>query len=256
MSANASGWQATTCGEAAGGEFPVRLRVAHEVGQGRRAAQALVDAGAAGQQGIAGRGPAGAALPDDLPARRLQAQGELDCPAHRGPHPRHEPGVPGHQVLVPDAHGHVGGVVALAHVIADPPVRRGPPGPGPVRPLRGQQPLVGPPGRAAQPAHRQRHGALDVVPRIHQAIRPADRPGLLLPGGDGLAGSTYLRLGQDAGHGWDSAGHGRRVTHQMSCAERGQVLTHGHAPARARSCPRRALRRRAACARTGRCSCR
>ena len=246
--------------EPASGEFPVRLRLAHEVGQRGRAAQALVDAGAAGQQGVLGWDPGRVALPDDLATWRLQAQGELDRPAHRGPHPRHEPGVPGHQVLMPHAHGHVGGVVALAHVIAGVPAGRGPPWPGPVGPLRGQQPVVGPPGRAAQPADGKGHGALDVVPRVHQAVRPADRSGLLLPGGDDLAGGTYLRLGQDPGHGRDGARQGCCVWHQMSCAEPGQLLTHGHAPARARSCPRRtaerrAAGRRAACAHTRRCSC-
>ena len=73
--------------ELVGGELPVRLRLAGQLGERDRAAQALQDARAAGQQrelaGHAGRVP----LPGHLAARRLQAEHPPDRRADRRPHP-------------------------------------------------------------------------------------------------------------------------------------------------------------------------
>ncbi len=197
--------------ELAGGEFPVRLRLADVLGERDRAAQRLVHAGAAGQQRVRGGGAIGAALPCDLATRLLQAYRELDPPAHHRPHPLREGIVAGDLELMPDPDRGVGGVVAL-HRVVDDRAALGPLRPRSVRPLRGAQPLVAAPRRTAEPAHAQGHRALDVVPGIHVAVRPADRAVALLHGGDAVAGGQDLVGGQDPRHrGQPGAGAGQAL---------------------------------------------
>ena len=119
MSANASRVAGDHVPELVGGELPVRLRLADVLGQRDRAAQALVDAGAAGQQRVAAGGPSRVPLPDDLAARRAQAEHERDRPAHHRPHRRGELLVAGDQQLVPDADRRVGDLVALRGGVGD-----------------------------------------------------------------------------------------------------------------------------------------
>ena len=167
--------------ELVGGELPVRLRLPGEPGDRDRAAQPVQDARAPGKQreraGRAGRVP----FPRHLAARRLQAEHPLGRPPDGRPHPQGEPAVAGDQVLVPGADRGVGGVVALRRVIRHLGGARGAraagrPRPGAVRALRVTQPLVGKPGGGGEAAGAQRHRALHVVPRVHVAVRPGDRP--------------------------------------------------------------------------------
>src|SRR5262249_59385961 len=115
---------------------PVRLRLAHVLSERDRAPQRLVHAGAAGQQRVRGGRAVGDALPGDLTARLLQADGELDPLAYHRPHPCGERVVAGDQELVPDPHRRVGRVVALHPVIDDraPPRAPRPPPPPPPPP--------------------------------------------------------------------------------------------------------------------------
>ena len=129
-------------------ELPVGLRVVGQLGQRDRAAQALVDARAAGQQRVGPRRPAGVALPRDLPARGAQREDPLDRPAHGRPHGQGVALIPGYQVLVPGPDGDVRGVVAFRRRVGHGAAAAGP-RPRPVGPLRVPQPRVGPPGRPA-----------------------------------------------------------------------------------------------------------
>ena len=172
-------------------EFPVRPRVVGQLGQRHRAAQALVDARAPGQQRVRPRQAGRVPLPEHLAARRAQAERPLHRAPHRRPHGQRVPLVAGHQVLVPGADGDVRGVVAFGRRIGDPPGfdRTGPRAVGP---LGLAQPPVGPPGRLAQAAGAQRHRALDVIPGVHVPVRPGDRPGPVLHPGDGLTGREHV----------------------------------------------------------------
>ena len=177
--------------ELIGREFPVRLPFAQVVGERDRAAQALVDARAGGQQCVVIGGPARMATPDDLTARGLQADRELDAGPHHGPHQLGERVIAGHEQLVPDAHGRVRGVVALGR-----PVRHGASGgpfrPGAVTELGVAEPVITAPGWSTQPADAQRHRALDVVPGVDMTIRPADPSVGLLNRRNALTGRQYL----------------------------------------------------------------
>src|SRR5260370_5466321 len=87
--------------ELAGGELPVRLRLADVLGERDRAAQRLVHAGAAGQQRVRGGGAIRAPLPCDLATPLLQASRALHPPAHHPPHPPPERLVAGDLELLP-----------------------------------------------------------------------------------------------------------------------------------------------------------
>src|SRR5262249_15660332 len=60
------------------------------------------------------------------------------------------------------------------------------------------QPLIAATAGIAQPAHAQRHRALDVVPGVDVSVRPANRAVALLDRGNGAAGVGDLVRGQDA----------------------------------------------------------
>ena len=158
--------------ELAGRELPVRLRLTEVLGERDRAAQRVVHAGAAGQQRVVGRRAVLAALPDDLTARLLQPDRELDPLAHHRPHPLGERIVAGDLELVPDPHRHVGGVVALGRAVEGR-AAFGQLRPRPVRPLGGAQPLVG--GRAA-PRSPQTLSAIAHSTWFHASTWPSGQP--------------------------------------------------------------------------------
>mgnify|MGYP003693793953 CR=1 FL=1 len=106
--------------ELVGREFPVGLGLPDELRQRHRAAQALVDAGAAGQQGVPGRAAVGPALPGDLAAGR--SAGPARTRSRRAPlgHIRAAKAAScGDQKLVPDADRDVGDLIALGGRIGD-----------------------------------------------------------------------------------------------------------------------------------------
>ena len=199
MSANTSGWQATTCPSCAaassqsGCGSPTKLR------QRDRAAQALVHAGVPGEQRVAVRRAVGQAPPDDLAAGRLQPDRELDRAADDRPHLRGEVLVAGDEQLVPDADRGIRGVIGLGGVLGVGAVG-GADRPGAVRVLRLRQPRIGAPGLLVQAAGGERHRALDVVPRVDVPVRPADGAAGLLLGGDAAAGGQQLVSAEDAGY--------------------------------------------------------
>ena len=179
--------------ELAGGQLPVRPRLAGQAGQRYRAAQPVQDARTAGKQREAAWRAGTVAFPGHLAAPRLQVEHPLDRRLHRGPHPAGEPAVAGDQVLVPDAHREVGGVVALRRVVGHLAGEGGTgtaggPRPGAVGPLGLAQPLVGEARRNGESAGAERHRALHVVPRVHVAVRPGDRAVGPLCRGDGAGG--------------------------------------------------------------------
>ena len=102
-------------------QLPVRPRVVGQLGQRYRAAQALVDARAPGQQRVGPRPAGRVPLPEHLAARRAQAERPVHRAPHRRPHGQRVPLVAGHQVLVPGADGDVRRVMAFGGRIGDPP---------------------------------------------------------------------------------------------------------------------------------------
>ena len=154
-------------------EFPVWPRVVGQLGQRHRAAQAVVDARAPGQQRVRPRRADRVPLPADLAARRAQRQRPLHRAPYRRPHGQRVPLVAGHQVLVPGADGDVGGVVALRRRVGHP-AGLDRPRPGPVGPLGLAQPPVGPPGRARAARRRSAPSRTRRGPRRPRA-RPARR---------------------------------------------------------------------------------
>ena len=181
---------------------------------------------------------------------QLQVQHEADRAVHHRPHLGQERGVPGELVLVPGPDRDVGGLVALGGGVGHHP-RLGPLRPRPVGPLGGAQPVVGPPGRAGQPAHRQRHRALDVIPGVGVPVRPADRAARLLPvrdvfrGGQDLGRGQHIRDFRHPGTACRSRPATVRSRHvargaRMTIARRaGQEVRRWHAPAQPRHRPGR-----------------
>ncbi len=205
------------------GKLPARLRLRKPFGQRDRAAKAVVHARAAGEQRVAVRRAVFVAAPDNLAARRLQADGELDGGADHWPHPRGEILIAGHQQFMPDADCAVGRVVALGSPLA---VRSagGLHRPGPVRLLRIGEPGIGAACFAAQSAHAQRHRALHMVPCVDMPVRPADRAVGLLVGRDRPRRRMQLARGKD------SRNRRRTASGRCGAGRRGAGLRLLHAP--------------------------
>ncbi len=168
--------------------LPARLRLVQVFGQGKGAAQAVVDAGTPRKQRLTGRNAGFAHRPVDFAPFALRAEHEVDRGAHHRPHPLREAIIAADQQVVPHANGRVGAEVGVRPRVLDPPVahlQR----PGPVGSLGSAQPRVGAFGLGQQPGRGHRHRRFDVVPRVHVAARePRHRTGCQLCRGDGLAG--------------------------------------------------------------------
>src|ERR1700724_2617657 len=121
--------------------------------------------------------------------------------AQRRPHLADEILVSSDLELMPGPHRHVGDLVALRRAVGDH-VPDGPLRPRPVTALGAAQPVVGPPGGLREPAGTQRHRALDMVPRVAVAVRPADRAVAQLASGDALSRGQDVIRGQNAGYRW------------------------------------------------------
>ena len=191
LSANASGCAATRCASWSAASSQSGSGVVGQLGHLDRAAQALVDAGAAGKQRVGSRLPGGVALPHHFAPRRAQAEHPVHRAADRRPHGQAVLLVAGHQVLMPGPDGDVRRVVAFRRPVGHPAAGKGP-GPRPVGALRLPQPPVGPPSGLAEPAGAQGHRALDVIPHVDVAVRPGNRPGGLLQPRDRLPGREHL----------------------------------------------------------------
>ena len=159
-------------------QLPVGLRLFALLGDGERAAQRVVDGGAAGEQGVLGGGAVVVAPPADLAAGLLEPQHPLDGRVHGGPHPVEERVVAGGQVVVPDADGYVGDEVGLAGAVGD--VVMGAVGvggvPGAVLVLVVGEPAVGALGGLVLAGRVEGHRGLGVVPGVEVvAPEPGDR---------------------------------------------------------------------------------
>src|SRR4029079_8596195 len=99
-------------------DLPLGLRVAEIVRKCQRAAKAVVDARAYGHERLRLR-PGFASGPDDLAARPLEIDDEVDGLADHGPHVFGEPTVIGAQHVMPDTGRDVGAEVAVAVGILD-----------------------------------------------------------------------------------------------------------------------------------------
>ena len=153
--------------ESAHRDLPFRLRMAEVIGEGQRTPDAVVDAGAPGQQGF-GERAVRPLRPIDLAGSGLKIQHKVDRAAHGGPHPFGEVVVAGDQHVVPHSGGDVGAEVAIGVGILDHAtavLNR----PGSVAALPRATPLVGGARLVNESGCRQCHGALDVIPRIGMA---------------------------------------------------------------------------------------
>src|SRR5581483_106140 len=209
-------------GEVAGCQLPLRALVGEVLGDGDGAPQRVVDRRRAGEQGVAtGRDAVGLDRPQHLTAGLLQAQHELDGPLDHRPHGREEGVVARHEEVLPHPGGHVGDDVGVEAVVLDG-VLEVVVEPRPAGVLGGGQPAVGALGFGDAPAEGQRHGGLDVVPRVAvPAGEPRDHAVGQLDAGDGVdrvaclggtensASSAASRAAHAA---WTSAGRSRYMT--------------------------------------------
>ncbi len=164
-------------GQPSGGQLPVRTLASEVLGQCDGAPQRVADGRRTGQQRERPRCAVGVTGPDDLAARPLELEHEVDRPLDDRPHRLHEAFVAGQQEVMPHAGGHVGAHVGVELVLLDG-VGQVVLVPRAVGSLHAHQPLVGPLGRSALVTEIERHGGLDVVPRIGVAARkPRDHPG-------------------------------------------------------------------------------
>ncbi len=158
--------------EPADGDFPIRLRVTDVRGQREGAAQAVVDAGVAGEQSVDVR-PVRSGRPADLSPIGLQRQDEVDGTLHRGPQRQGEGVVARHEKVMPHPDRDVRAEVGVrARVLDD--AGAGLQGPGSVLALRASTPFVRGVGLLGETGRRQRHRGLHVVPRV---LVPGRRPG-------------------------------------------------------------------------------
>src|SRR5699024_9701963 len=93
------------------------LRLADEFCDLEGAAQTVVNAGTAGQQGLTGRSAVSALCPVYFAAGRLEFEYEGDGVPHRGPHPKQERVVSGNEVVMPDPDRDVGAEVGVGRGI-------------------------------------------------------------------------------------------------------------------------------------------
>ncbi|PQM48371.1 hypothetical protein C1Y40_01411 [Mycobacterium talmoniae] len=181
-------------------QLPLRLRRVQIVRQRQRAPDAVVDAGAAGQQRFRHR-PGGRSCPTDFAAGQLQLEHELDRREHRRPHAGGKPAVAGDQHVMPHPGGDVGAEVAVAVGVFDN-TGTGLQRPGTVGPLFVPAPLERRPGRLPQPGRGQRHRAFHVIPRVGvPGRRPRDRTRRLLHRRNRLRGLPALLRAEHPGHG-------------------------------------------------------
>ncbi len=138
---------------------------AQEAGAGQGALEAHVDRTRSGQQGHGVHPALGAHGPVDFAPGGLEAQGEPDPPLDGRPQPADKPEVAGHQVVVIEPDGDVGGQVGVAGFVLGPPLAVGGV-PAAVFELGARQPAEGAPGLAEPAAHGEGHGGLHVVPGI------------------------------------------------------------------------------------------
>ena len=185
--------------EVADGHLPVRLRPAHQAGQGDAAAQRLEEARVAGEQREGVRRPVRAEGPADGAAVELHGDDQVQAAADHRPQLRDEPLVGGDQPVVPQTDGEVAGVVALharRHLGAVAVLG----GPGPVGALPAGQPAVGGAGAVVLAAEVQGHGRLDGVPRVELAApEPGEGAVGVLLRGDPGDGGPHLVAGQHPG---------------------------------------------------------
>ena len=106
-------------GQPGGAELPVGALVAEQLGHGHGAAQAVADARGAGEQGERPRRAVGVAGPEDLAARRLQVEHEVDRRLDDRPHGLDEATVAGEQPVVPHTGRRVGDGVGVELVLLD-----------------------------------------------------------------------------------------------------------------------------------------
>ncbi len=152
-------------GELGGRQLPVGALVTEVLGDGDGAAEAVADRAGAGEQGEAPRGAVVVAGPEDLAAWRLEPEYELDGSLDDRPHRVEEPGVSSEEVVVPgsgrDVRAHVGVELGLLDAVLEVVLV-----PGAVGALTVDEPLVGPLGVPTTTTEVERHGCLDVVPRV------------------------------------------------------------------------------------------
>jgi hypothetical protein len=180
-------------------QLPVGPLVAEVLGQRDGAAQAVADARRAGEQRERPGRAVLVSCPQDLAARRLELEHEVDGALDDRPERLEEALVAGEQVVVPHARGDVGDDVGVELLLLDP-VGQVVLVPGAVGPLLGDEPVEGALGLGPTPAEVEGHGRLDVVPRIGVAAgEPGDHAVGQLPVGDGIDGGRHLGATEDAG---------------------------------------------------------
>ena len=186
------------------------------------AAQAVADRRRAGEQGEAPRRAVGVAGPEDLAARRLQVEDEVDRLLDDRPHRLDEAAVLGEQPAVPHAGGHVGAHVGVELVLLHrgAAVRRRRRSTGATsRPRAGGRRATRRPGR---PRPGGRRGRGPWPPRRGSrgrvaAREPRDHPRGQLPLGDAVHGGVEVGGGDEAG---DVDGHGLRPSRWASWRRR------------------------------------
>ena len=171
--------------ETPGRQLPIGPVLGQAFGNGDRAAQGVVDGRGPGQERVA----LGAAGCIDRPQNRavglLPAQDEIDARVV-GQH------LVGAEVVMPGSGGQVGTDVGVEPLILDA-------GtlvvvePAPIGQLVVGQPAIGRPGLLGEPARRQGHGRLHVVPRIAvAALEPRDHPVCPLHVGDRMGRGQHV----------------------------------------------------------------
>jgi hypothetical protein len=184
--------------------------VAQQLGDADGTAQAVADRRRSSEEGEAPRGAVRVTGPQDLTARRLEVEHEVDGSLHGGPHRLDEAHVCREQPAVPhpgsDVGAHVGVELVLldlgAAVVAGDVVLV----PGAVVALEVDEPLVGPVGFSAPAPEVEGHGRLDVVPGVAvTAGEPRDHARRQLPLGDAVDSGVQIGGRDETG---DVDGHG------------------------------------------------
>ncbi len=171
------------------GELPLRLRLVHQFSESDTAPQRLVDARAAREQGLLvdPRRTVGVpfAGPRDAAERKLHVDDQVQGAPHDRPHALEEGPILADHPVVQHADGNIRRHVRFGAGVLDL-AGDDPHGPGAVRALIAEAPVVCRCRRVQLAAHHECHGALDVVPRVSVlAWRPGDRAVRLLHRGDG-----------------------------------------------------------------------
>ena len=186
--------------EPTGRQLPVRAVLGQAFGDRHPAAEGVVDGGRAGEQCVALRPTGGVERPQDRAVRLLPAQDEVDALLNGRPQLAQELHVAGDQVVVPGARRQIGAHVRVEAGILDG-VTLVVVEPAAVGELAAGQPAVGVDRLVHEAADGERHGGLDVVPRVAVAAdEPGDHPVAPLHLGDGVARGQDVRAREDARH--------------------------------------------------------